>query len=519
MAEPEDRDGSVPGDKPPATVTPTVGTARKAPAKAAAKRPVKKAPVKKAASKKPAKKAAPAKSPVSKTAATKVPAKKASPKKSPAKKAPVKKAAPTKTPAKKAPPAMHAHRPAPSADPQSPDPATAERAGRRRRQHRPDAVCVSVTQDLLNDVLLIALGAGIPLEALDTSVVLPGMGEVDVRLALTITGGTLDLRPEDRGLARVVVTAVGDVSIRTVAADGVVEQSPSIAEPPAPVPVVVEALMRPLMEIDDADHLHVALSLEDAVLISLRADTSAPVPDGVDPGAWTGVLTMFGMVFDVLGAGLFETLAEHVGQAGMDLGPTVGLLLRDVGVARGLADISVSSGVLTIALRGSDGTVGAAPVVPVSGRSVGIGIADSVVDRVARMALAQAAGNLPVPFDLEVDLGDQQVEGRFRQPRLLPEGLPDLRGTFHTEVRPRLAGGQLELAVQSAWVEFPSIVPSVFNRVSRRLGNLVSLAPARVRFPATISLPVIPGSDDGLPIRVDSLQVTSDGLGVVLELA
>ena len=55
------------------------------------------------------------------------------------------------------------------------------------------AVVVSVTQDLLNDLVLFAIGGGVPLEPLETALALPGMGEVDVRLALTVTGGTMNL--------------------------------------------------------------------------------------------------------------------------------------------------------------------------------------------------------------------------------------------------------------------------------------------------------------------------------------
>ena len=85
-------------------------------------------------------------------------------------------------------------------------------------------------------------------------------------------------------------------------------------------------------------------------------------------------------------------------------------------------------------------------------------------------------------------------------------------------MRTRLVRGRLELAVQSAWVELPPVVPSLFNQVSRRLGGLVSLAPARVRFPDTIDVP-LPDGAGALPIRIDDLRVTADGIGVVLSMA
>jgi hypothetical protein len=62
------------------------------------------------------------------------------------------------------------------------------------------------------------------------------------------------------------------------------------------------------------------------------------------------------------------------------------------------------------------------------------------------------------------------------------------------------------------------MVPSLFNQLSRRLGGLASLAPLNFRFPATVQVPLIPGSDDTIPIVVDDLRVTADGLGIVLGL-
>jgi hypothetical protein len=76
----------------------------------------------------------------------------------------------------------------------------------------------------------------------------------------------------------------------------------------------------------------------------------------------------------------------------------------------------------------------------------------------------------------------------------------------------------MEIALQAAWVELPTLVPSFVNDLSRRVGGLVSMVPARLRFPATIQLPVIPDSDDTLPVHVEELRVTADGVGVALAL-
>jgi hypothetical protein len=180
--------------------------------------------------------------------------------------------------------------------------------------------------------------------------------------------------------------------------------------------------------------------------------------------------------------------------------------------------VSVGSGTVTVSLPGDDELDGHALPVPVAGTRLGLGLANSVVDRLAQLLVLRAAGDLPVPFELEVDLGEQQIAGRLRQTRVLPEFLPDLRSSLRTEVRTRLVRGRLELAVQAAWVELPPALPSLFNQISRRLGGLVALAPMKVRFPATIDVP-LPDGDATLPIRIDDLRVTGDGLGVVLSLA
>jgi hypothetical protein len=157
--------------------------------------------------------------------------------------------------------------------------------------------------------------------------------------------------------------------------------------------------------------------------------------------------------------------------------------------------------------------------VPIAGKRVGLGFASSVVDALSQILIMRAAGDLPLPFELDLELGEQQIAGRIRNTRVLPDSFPDLRSAVRTEVRTRLLRGRLELSVRAAWVELPSAVPSIFNQVSRRLGELVSLTPMRVRFPARIELPVIPDSSDTIPVLIDDLRVTTDGLGLVVSLA
>ncbi len=525
----------------------SAGSTRKAAAK---KAPAKKAAPKKAAAKKPApKKAAATKAAPRKAAPRKVAAKKAPAKKAPAKKAVAKKPAPKKAPTKKAAakkaPATRAAAGTPTPTRRAGDDgpvltlvppveitAATPTSGLARRSADPDgriqsdrwAICVSITQELLNDVVLMVVGAGVPLEPLDTTIALPGLGDVDVRLALTITGGELDLRADDGGRARVIVRADGEVSTRSTNYDGDVLDAPAggavagLPTPPAPIPVRVEALVDPFIELGEAGG-SAGLDLRSAELVSLATDPDAPVPEDVDPATWAGILQMFGMVFSVLGGGLFESLGEHVGRAELELPDEVAELLQSLGVAAGPGDVTVASGLLTVGLPADASVSGRALPVPIAGKRVGLGVASSLVDAICQLLIERVAGDLPLPFEIDVDLGEQQVGGRLRQSRLFPESFPDLRTALRTEIRPRLLRGRLELSVQSAYLELPSALPSIFNHVSRRLGDLVSLAPMRVRLPSTIQLPIIPDSTDTVGVEIDDLSVTSDGIGVVVGLA
>ena len=387
-------------------------------------------------------------------------------------------------------------------------------------QSRRWALCASLTQELLNDLVGFAMGDGVALDPLAQQIALPALGEVELRLALTITGGRFDLRADDRGRARVVITADGDVSVRSTDYEGDSMDSGPLGfpAPPAPIPVRVEALVDPYLELRDDHTISVGLDLVRAELVSLGVDRDAPVPDDVDPTVWTGVTQMTDMMFGSMGDGLFASLGEHVGAVGMDLGPDIGMVLGDLGVAHGRADARVSSGLLSFGLRARDEVQGRAEPVPVAGKGLGVSLARSGVDHLTTKLLERAVGGLPLPFELEVDLGEQQVGGTLRQTRLLSDRFPDLRGAVRTEVRPRLVRGRLELTVQAAWMELPSFVPSFVNDLSRRVGGLLSLAPLRFRFPSTVPVPIIPGSTDTLPVRVDDLRVTVDGAGAVLVL-
>ncbi|MCB1256536.1 MAG: hypothetical protein KDB26_05485 [Microthrixaceae bacterium] len=490
-------------------------TVKGSPVKKAA---AKKAPAKKAPSKKPAVKKAPAKKPVAK----KAPAKKAAPKKAaakaPAKKAPAKKA-PVSAPAEKAvetpvPPAppQVAKRPAPAKRPTGPVPSG------------PMSMIVSFTEEMLNDLLPFLVGAGIPMEPLDTTISLPGMGDIEARLGLTVTGVQGVLDPANGGRVKVIVNGDGEVSTRTIdyGGDSITEAPTAMAAgmmlPSTPIPVVGEALVQPFMHLDPSGRITVGIDLSTAELVSMRANQEAPAPEGVDANAWPGMLAVFSMLLGGIGEDLFAALSAHVGEAMVELDEELGSVFVELGGQPGPLAISIASGLVTIGLPAAPSVRGVALPVPIAGKRVGVGLASSVVDKVTQLALIRAAGDLPLPFEVEVSLDEQAVGGRIKNSRIFPEAFPDLRGALRTEVRTRLLRGQLELSVQAAWLELPSVVPSFVNQISKRIGGLVSLAPFRVKFPAIIPIP-LPDDAGSLDVKLDDLRVTTDGIGLVASLA
>ena len=90
---------------------------------------------------------------------------------------------------------------------------------------------------------------------------------------------------------------------------------------------------------------------------------------------------------------------------------------------------------------------------------------------------------------------------------------------MHTDVSVKLRGGRLEVALASAWVELPSLVPSFVNDFNRRVGELWSMAPIRYRLPKRLEIPL--GGSGGTPlgVNVDDLRVDASGIGVALVLA
>lgn len=391
------------------------------------------------------------------------------------------------------------------------------------------ALCAAVTEEMLNDLALLAVGEGVALDQVETDVALPGMGDVRLRVALTVTGGRFDLRADDDGRARIVVSAVGEVAVDALGFEGSSAPAmPMLPSGPLPIPVRVEALVDPVVELRDDLTVQVGLAVAGGELVGVGVDHDAPAPEGVDPDAWGPMTQMVDLLFAGMGEQLWVSLGDSVGIVGTEVGADLGAVLADLGVAVGRAEVRIATGLMTVGLPAGPDVVGRATPVPVAGKRVALSLAESGVHKVAGLLLALAAGDRPLPFELQVDLGDQRVQSTLRQTRILSERIPDLRLALRTDLRPRLVGGRLEVTVRAAWVELPDLFPSfgltgAINELSRRVGGLASFAPLRMRFPAVVQVPVGDGAADGGPdhvgVRVDDLHITGDGIGVVAGLA
>ncbi len=232
------------------------------------------------------------------------------------------------------------------------------------------ALVVSASEELLNDLVLFAIGGGVELEPLETAVAMPGMGETDVRLALTVTGGTMQLSAEDEGLARVVVTATGDVSP---------EPSRSAPHPRRSRPAV-SACRRHRLPSRCASRRWCAPRSNCARttpcrsgstcptprLVSLAVDDQAPVPEGLDPASWQGILSVFSMVSACWARGCSTRWVNTSAPPDWSFPPRWVTSWSSWALPPVPASVSVGSGTLTVTMAAAADVVGHALPVPIA---------------------------------------------------------------------------------------------------------------------------------------------------------
>ena len=125
---------------------------------------------------------------------------------------------------------------------------------------------------------------------------------------------------------------------------------------------------------------------------------------------------------------------------------------------------------------------------------------------------------LPVPFELDLGVVGERLQGRFRNTRLVGARLPDLRAAMAWEVRPRLRGDTIEVDLEAAWLELPDLVPLPINRWARQVESMVGLLPIRVTVPARAELPRSEHGEDDVSVRVESLELRDEQIDLVVAL-
>lgn len=362
------------------------------------------------------------------------------------------------------------------------------------------ALSLGVTDEVLNLAAAFYIGDGIAAGELNRRFTLPLMGEVDLSLALTITGVEFTSSPDHDGRLHASIRAAGSVDFGAGAA------MPAL---PGRALVRADVLVSPRVELRPDGRFVAALDLEGAEL--LRTVIEGIEGSEVDPGT---AAVMGDMLFASIGGDIFSGLAAQMGRIGIELEPHQAQPLVDLGVRAAPGDVVIDEGHMTVGLIAVDSVEGhaIAPLRP--GQDVVVGLASGSLTQLA-LRLAEDSLGVPLPFEVDLQTHSSEVAARIRNRRLTSLGfLPDLRTGVRASVAARLLDDRIELSPREAWVELP-LVPSFVNRFNQALGSLASLTPFQVSLPAKVSVPI----DDSttVAVRATELAMRPDGVVCVLE--
>lgn len=376
-------------------------------------------------------------------------------------------------------------------------------AARTRRR----AVALVIPAEFLNTLAEHGIGDGVEAPELRDTFQLPMMGPMEVSVGMTITGVAFQMRSGDRGRLRATVRASGALKFH----------GDFPMEVPGLVRVSGDVLVEPIIELREDNTFVAYLDLANSELIATRFEGI----DGVEHDA-EAAAQMSEMMFAAVGGDLFGAMAENMGTLGMELGPEEGVVLAELGVAPGRAEIRIRPGRMEVGMAAVEGLDGAAVDVPVQGPCIGVGIASGSVSALAMGLVEQRAGVSRLPFEFDVRTTDDEIDGRLRSTRLVHSSLiPDLRPAVNCAVEPRLVDERIEMQIRAAWLDLP-LVPRAVNRFNRWLGGMAARAlgpvtgPLTVRMPARLEVPARPDSDITMWMAVRSLQVDGDGVEAVI---
>lgn len=367
------------------------------------------------------------------------------------------------------------------------------------------AVSIVVPEECLNQLARSGIGDGLETEGFSNTFQLPMMGPVTLEVGMTITGVSFEMRSEHPERLLATIRAAGSVAF--------VGENPMPALPGL-ARVRGEVLVAPVVELHRDGSFRAVLDLANSELVGMTLEGI----DGVAADAVAQV-QMSEMLFAAVGGDLFLGLADQLGSVGIELDAEQSLPIVELGVRPGRAEVRVTDGTLVIGLPGVDDLDGHADVVDVSGNRVGVGLASESLSVLCARVASDAIGG-PLPWELGVDTTERRLGASVRSPRLIESTrLPDLRSTLRATLRPRLVGSEIEIGLREAWIELPSIVPSVVNRLNRWVGGAAARAPLTVRIPATRELPVRPDSETMMEVAVTSIDVADHGVTATFDLS
>ena len=363
------------------------------------------------------------------------------------------------------------------------------------------ALSVAVSEEFLNALAVGGIGEGIVAPELRQHFSLPMMGAVDLSVAMTIVAVEFSMRAEHDGRLHARVHATGEL---TVHGDSMMPAFPGLAR------VHADVLVAPRIELRADRSFGAVLALSTSELLSMALDGIDGMDVDVEIQAQMGQL-----LFAAVGADLFAGLAEGLGDVGLELAASDAEVFAELGVVTGEAEVRVDDGYLIVGLRAADDVEGHAEIAPTEGTRLGVGVAAGALTTLVNRLAGDTLG-MQLPVELDVIAGERRVGGRIRNERLLHSSvIPDLRPGLRYTVRPRLVGDEIELSLREVWVELP-YMPSVVNQVSRFFGGVASRAPLSVKFPASASVPVRPDSDRVMHVRVEALDIATDGVSLVV---
>ena len=367
------------------------------------------------------------------------------------------------------------------------------------------ALSIAVSEEFLNTLAVNGIGDGIVAPDFRETFSLPMIGELDLSVSMSIVAVVFSMRAEHDHRLHARVHATGAVAVH---GESMMPAFPGL------VRVHADVLVAPHVTRGADGSFTAVLDLVGSELLGMALDGIDGMEADVEVQAQMGQL-----LFAAVGGDLFTGLAEGLGNVGLELSPDDALLLSELGLAAGPADVMIDAGHLIVGLPAIAGLDGHADIQPPSGSRLGVGVASGALTTLVNRLAAESIG-MQLPLDLDVVAGDRRVGGRIRNERLLGPSsiLPDLRPGLRYTVRPRLVGDQIELSLREVWIELP-LMPSMVNRVSRFFGGAASRAPLSVTVPAEVSVPVSPDSDRVMTLRVESLDIAADGVSLVVAAA